>query len=313
MHDGSYQINSIALPDGWSGSVLTACTPEIYRGGAGASCVDLPGTAQWQPVLAQLVSNRESLPNYTVLKYSRTGEVFRAHLAVGDRPLDVIGKQSRVYRRGWRMVLPFAQTRAARNFDRALTLLRAGINTALPLAVLERRSPKREAWLITEFVPGLVDLDQVALGLLPQSEAARLRKIKSALIDSVVDLLEALEGAGLAHHDFKASNIVLHDWDSRPGPPSVWLVDLDGLQHAARWNPAKHWQPVVRLAASLLGYTSVTRTDYGRFLKAYLKRRGTSHSAWRSHFHRLARQARCYLRRSQRRKSDKLDGYGGDA
>ena len=232
--------------------------------------MNLPGKAQWQPVLAQLVSNRESLPNYTVLKYSRTGEVFRAQLAVGDRPLDVIGKQSRVYRRGWRMVLPFAQTREARNFDRALTLLRAGINTALPLAVLERRSPKREAWLITEFVPGLVDLDQVALGRLPQSEVARLRKIKNALIDAVVDLLEALERAGLVHRDFKASNILLKDWDSRSGPPSVWLVDLDGLQHVARWNTAKRWQPVVRLAASLLGYTSVTRTDYGRFLRAYL-------------------------------------------
>ncbi len=71
-------------------------------------------------------------------------------------------------------------------------------------------------------------------------------------------------------------------------------------------------QSVVRLAASLLTYTTVTRSDYCRFLRAYLVRTGWPPDAWKEHYRRLSQQANDYVRRARRRKANKLDGYAGD-
>ncbi len=78
-----------------------------------------------------------------------------------------------------------------------------------------------------------------------------------------------------------------------------------------RLKPAAR-QSVVRLAASLLTYTTVTRSDYCRFLRAYLARTGWPPDAWKEHYHRLSQQANHYVRRARRRKANKLDGYTGD-
>ncbi len=203
-------------------------------------------------------------------------------------------------------------TRERANYDRGLMLLRAGIATALPLALLESPGLVREAWLVTAYVSDVVDLDQLALTLLPRLGADRVRAVKAAVVAAVVELFERMERHGLRHRDLKASNILLTNWDGPAEDMRVWIMDLEGLRPRRLWDSNRRWQPLIRLGASLLGYASVTRGDYARFVGAYLSRIGFPQDSWRHRYRTLSKRATDYARRSRRRKSHKLDGYTGD-
>ncbi|MCH9010857.1 MAG: hypothetical protein IIC21_09550, partial [Chloroflexi bacterium] len=123
---------------------------------------DLPEPEAWRGFLTQLVTAPEALPGYAMLKSSRGSEVFRATLTTGDRSIAVVGKQSRLYSLRRRLSAMTQGLRETRNFRKGARLIAAGIDTALPLALVTRHSPRREAWLITEFLADVVNLDQVA-------------------------------------------------------------------------------------------------------------------------------------------------------
>jgi tRNA A-37 threonylcarbamoyl transferase component Bud32 len=258
-----------------------------------------------------LVCSAAGLPGHAVLKYSQQGEVLRAGVEFSNGPLEVICKQSRP-RGPRRLATPFRPPRERRNCNRALALLNAGINTPLPLALIERKTFRREAWLVTEFIPGLVDLDQIALQLLPRIDCRRSRKVKDTILHELVRLFARMDDGALTHRDMKASNILLSNWDGQTGPPSVWIADLDGLKRHTFLSGRRPWQPVIRLAASLLGHSAVTRGDCARFLWAYLASRGEPRETRRQRFRELALRANHYVRKSRQRKSHKLDGYDGE-
>ena len=301
-----FDIKTIRLPDRWSGLVLTGCPDATSTESSGRN---LPTLAQWRPLLSQLVADPASLPGCEVLKFSKNGQVLRAQFVTHDLSLNVICRQARARGLRRRVATLIRGPRERRNFNRALMLLEAGINTALPLAVIQRRVPRREAWLLTEFVENLTDLDQMALQHLPRMEAKRRRKTKDAIVTTLLDLLTRMERRNLSHRDLKASNILLVNWDKGDGPASAWVVDLDGFGHAGSTRPGVQRRPLIRLAASLLGYRSITRSDYARFLRSYLEQRGAPREAWKQHFLELAEQAEDYVVRAERRKTHKLDGY----
>ena len=105
---------------------------------------------------------------------------------------------------------------------------------------------------------------------------------------------------------------MLTNWDGHAGPVKVWLVDLDGLCRLPRFGAARRWKPLVRLAASLQGYSSITHSDYARFLKFFMKRLGIPQTEWKRHYRDLARRADAYVRRAASRKLGKLDGFTGE-
>ena len=86
------RVTPLALGSGWSGGVAA--------GGSASGSVDstgpvLPTVEQWQTLLGLLVDDPASLSGYTLLKYSRSGELFRARLVWADRSLEVVCRQSR--------------------------------------------------------------------------------------------------------------------------------------------------------------------------------------------------------------------------
>ena len=272
----------------------------------------LPTIEQWRTQLSQLTADPKSLPDCTALKYSASGEVLRARLEAGDSTIDVICRQSRIHGIGRKLISSFAPSRERRNFTRALQVAGIGINTAIPLALIERRTPQRQAWLVTTYVPDLVDLDQVALRFLPRLGPRQGRRVKDAISEAVIEVLDRMERNNLSHRDLKATNILLRNWDGARGTVTVWLVDLDGLCRYRYLGAGGRWRPVVRLAASLLGYTAVTQSDYCRFLKRYLAGRIGSNRGARQQLHRkLAQQVSNYARRAVRRKGHKLNGFAG--
>lgn len=333
MSDYATEMISIRLPGGWSGRVMTGTTHALRPD---AVPLTLPTIERWRSELVKLVSDPASLPGYETLKYSKDGEVFRARIEfegrgadpetqtnaiVRTRHLDVIGKHSRVHGLGRRLAAVFGRTRERRNFALGLTLQRASINTATPLALIQRRRPHREAWLVTMYLEDVMDLDQVAMRVLPSLGGRETKRVKGDIIEAIVDTLVRLERNGFTHRDFKASNILVRDVRAalcsgeleRSGPSaSVWLVDLDGLKRCRWRRVSRKWQPIVRLAASLLDCSAVTHGDYARFLKSYLAHSESTGNNWRVLYAKLAVQASQYVSRAARRKSEKLDGFTGE-
>ena len=270
------------------------------------------------PVLHEWVAKTTDPPHlsgYALLKYSASAHVFRADAPPGIGVAQVVCKLSRASSWG-----RFASSRASKNARRAQVLLSAGIGTAKPLAVLERG---RESWLISEYLPELVDLDQFALTVVPRLDPFEVHRLKAAAINHVADLFARLLAAGLHHRDLKASNILIsgslastgmmqtpsrHVSESRDDLPAV-ILDLDGLRTWTLRRKAAERGRVTRLAASLLQYRSITRADYARFLRTYLAATNRDVGDWRTWFSQVASAASEYNRLAVARNSSKLGGY----
>jgi hypothetical protein len=246
-----------------------------------------------------------------MLKRSQAGSVFAVTIDAPGGARRVICKCSRpqgAWRRAGAMI---RHSRARRNWDRGTELLAAGIATPRPLALLERSGWGGEDWLLTEAIEQVVDLDQVALALLPRLRNRALASAKASIGTEIARLLVALDRAHLHHRDLKASNILLTDWDG-PGP-GVWLADLDGLAASGRNEAGQRRQRLVRLAASLAGYSTVTRTDRARVLRAYHPLLAAPARQWRATWRELVPLVAEYNRRAATRKRDKIDGFSGTA
>ncbi|MEE9297323.1 MAG: lipopolysaccharide kinase InaA family protein [Phycisphaerae bacterium] len=303
-----FQFSPIALPGGWSGQVLV----DWRIPGESTSAVLATSTPDdWGDVLARLVADPEAC-SHQVLKYSRTAQVFLARVELRTGPLEIVCKQS-VARGGVGQAVQLIRgSRQRRNWKRAFSLLHAGIRTALPRVILERHRPVAGAWLITEAIPDSIDLDGIMSWQINDVEPARVAGIKRALMHQVVELCRRMEQHGFYHRDFKASNMLVTDWNTEAGRTNLWLVDLDGIRRGVRLGSGAWWPAIVRLAASLVDNRSVTRTDGARFLQAYLSSDRDKREAWRHWWRRLARDVQRYNQRARHRKRGKLDGFGND-
>lgn len=301
-----FQTEPIELCEGWSGAVLTGVDSQS----AAPPRPGLPRREDWRDFLTRLAAGSQAIPGYQPLKVSPSVEVVRGRLAFGDDAIEVVCKQARAAARG-RGLRGWRVSRERRNFDRAIALLSRGLDTALPLACIERRGPRRAAWLVTQFIPDLLDLDQAVLMRLPRVESRRTRRVKDAVVSAVVRLCVQLEQSGLFYRDMKASNIMLADWTDQGGPLRTVLVDLDGLRSRRFWEGRRQWRSLVRLAASLVDAHGVTRSDFGRFLKTYLRQTGEPAESWKRRCATLGSGVEDYVRRARRRKQHKFDGYTG--
>jgi len=301
---GRIETASIDLPGGWRGEVTVSCHDvTLYK--------RLPNASQWSTILHPFVMDPFSLTDSTTLKYVPGAEVLRGTISYGSRTLTVIAKHHTAEGVGGHLSVMLGGSRARRNFERAAALASSGIATALPLAMIERARPTRESWLLTAYVPDLIDLDRIALTILPQVGANDVACVKRRIGRAVATLFLHLAQGGWHHRDLKASNVLVRRHDKNDEPAQAWIVDLDGLSRADARDAKRERQRLVRMAASLVGYASITRTDMARFLRMYLEARGISRD-WRGEIRQLAQDALRYADRSRRRKGHKLDGYGGD-
>ena len=290
-----FTYESVLLPGGCTARALTACrliTPCTPASEA------LPSAEEWCEPLSQLMEDAAGMPGAEVLKESRTDRVIRATLSFSRGPIKVVCKQSRS-KGGLRAAIArLTGSRTRQNLRRGLRLLCAGVDTALPLAIVERTDGQRAAWLVTEAIPDAVDLDQVALTLLPRLSPSRAHAVKNGLIPPLVETLRRLESHKLRHRDLKASNLLITNWDGSAGEPRIWIVDVDGLRSPWRLSPRARRQPLVRLASSLLGYRTISRCDYVRFLRIYLTDYAGEPDGWKRWFRDIGSQADIYAHRA---------------
>ncbi|MEK6799589.1 MAG: lipopolysaccharide kinase InaA family protein [Planctomycetota bacterium] len=225
--------------------------------------------------------------------------------------IEVVCKRSQPKPGLERFLAALRSSRAQRNFAQSRQLLDAGVATAKPLAWITQRSGSRASWFVAEFVPGLADLDRIAMATFPRLSGHEARQVRSGLSLAVAELLLSLRRAGLHHRDMKASNVLVSEADLGASQPRCVLLDLDGLRRAGRWRRNEWRRPLVRLAASLHDYSSVKRSDYLRCLRRYASGIGLLPDKVPALFRSLADDARRYAERSRTRNHDKLDGYAG--
>jgi hypothetical protein len=152
----------------------------------------------------------------------------------------------------------FYGSRASRSLRGAFRLAAAGIRTAEPIALVERRrfGVPIESFFVSRFLSAATPLPAA----LPDIAARPAQR--RALAFALGDLVGKLHAAGVDHPDFKHSNLLV-------GPG----VDLDGLV------PNRHptWRRRVRALGQLEAYATdlypwLPRTDRARFLRAYFAR-----------------------------------------
>ncbi len=301
-------LTALALAGGWYGYAL-AEMPVAFREDNLDHLVPTPD--EWPVLLNQLHPDPSLVPGYAVLKFSRSVEVCRVTPSVGGRSFDLIIKRSRREKR--RMADYIRGGREHRNFQRALNMRAIGIKTALPLAVLERRTPHRGAYIVTAFVPTVMDLETIATTHLAKLDERIRVRTKLDISCGIVRTLKILHDNGLVHRDLKASNIMLANWTDVGVATDVFLIDLDGIQRARVSSDRRRWTMLARLFASLGHYHYISRTDAARFLRRYIDMTGAT-DEWKVRFRQVTNAARQYNIRAQGRKRNrgKLDGFLGE-
>lgn len=307
MNERSHPVWSSPAPgDPAIGSSMTSVV-ELGEGWRGIVACGATGVGPWRGFLERLLRDETSLPGYAVLKFADGRRVIRASLPEGS--LEIACRYVRAEGvRGW--LQRFRGSAARRDFDRTSALVRDGVGTARPWAYVDRGSPRRESWLVTEFLPDALDLDRLVLTHLPQLTGSQRRRVKSGWSEAVVGLFVALERCGWLHRDLKASNVLIVDAFGGSTSPRAVVVDLEGLKRRRPCRSGAYLRPIVRLAASLLDCPNLSRSDLVRFLCLYLERTGRSPKLWRRIFPEVVRKAKEYTRRTERRKTHKLDGFG---
>ena len=235
---------------------------------------------QWSEVLSRGPALLEG-DGVEVIKDSPSGRVIRRRLKVGDIELDVHIKRPR-RKRAWKIILDCLRpSRPLRAFRIGHQMMTRGVDTALPLAAVERRVAGflTDSILITETVPAShlnqflhVRLAHVADPQLAGLSEAKQESIARNVLSSLGHMVRRLHDNNLVHRDLKSGNILVH-WTPSDAP-SVVLIDLDGLKRVAHISMRQRFQGLMRLNVSLLECTSVSHAGRLRMLLGYLRRPG---------------------------------------
>ncbi len=267
----------------------------------------MPAASAWREPLAQLCRDPDSIDDAITLKDSDATRVIQGTLTVGGQRFDVVCKQFR--RQGWarKIMAPVGGSRAERNRRCAVRMIRAGLSTAIPLAQVRTTGPSPSEWLVSERILDVVDLDHLALSEFSKLDPSERRRAKRRIGEAIAGFLATMKAHRIGHRDLKASNLLITNWNAKDATPRIWVVDLDGLrQHLIQPNAIRQ---LVRLAASLIGYSEVSATDYARCLRTYLTLTGAGVASWHASFAALGKRARGYVLAAAKRKRGKLDGY----
>lgn len=308
LRDGKY-FAKVRLPGGWRGRVFLQAKHPIPGSPSSSSRL---AASQWQTWLAGFLERLKCDPGLGLVKDSHSARVRRVTLPPELGGLEAVCKQSLARTPFRRLTGGPRRSRDWRAWRRGYALLNRDLPTARPLAVLERRvcGWLTDSLVLTERVPGGRDLEQLARTVLPDLDAASGRRLKNQLIELLVRLIKNLHARGLAHRDFKASNVLVTGIGGPPSALRAWLIDLDGLRLRRRLTERDRLHVLMRLSVSLEGCPAVTRTDRLRLLRRFMLAPGRSDARWKQLWRQLQSWSELKARQKARRTAWKLRQYG---
>ena len=266
-------LGSLRLEKHWRGEVLLQL----------GDCGDVFGQSwprvtvgDWAKAVADPNRLFERAGPGQMLKAGNSNTVVQRQLELGEAQVEVVCKLSRRRNLLRRVHGLFRRSRPSRNWQMGWDLLKEGIATALPVAMLEKRvAGLRLAAVI------------VTVSLLPGKTLEHFMRKDAAgltlgayrrLTGKLAELIGRLHGRDFFHRDLKGVNIFVHLDGTQE--VSLYLIDLDGCYHDGR-GYRKKVKSVGRLATSSLDWPTAGASDRLRFLKIYLRCCGQDQNDWK--------------------------------
>lgn len=298
-------------PHGWRGHAVLASKRKLRPMPASGMIFQAQA---WRAVLADPDSLFQS-PDAVVIKDSAGSLVIRRRLTIGEHTVEVFIKRHRRKQPYKAIVDALRPSRAIKAFHHGHALLTRRIATALPLAVMERRTGAflHDSILITEAVAPAEQLNRFLDHWLGSSavarsgiDAARQQQLARDMLHRLGRLLLRLHSEGFAHRDLKSGNLLVH-W-TQESPPEIVLVDLDGVTYQRQISTRQMFQGLMRLNVSLLECPSVNHAGRLRMLLGYLRHPGSGRIHFKPYWRELERWSAKKLRRqiASRRKRQKM-------
>ncbi|MBN2212558.1 MAG: hypothetical protein JW709_14265, partial [Sedimentisphaerales bacterium] len=288
----------IKLSDGWSAQVYLQYRypKDEYLASRLTFTVD-----DWRNALAK---PERLLTEGTVIKQGGHNTVREMELQIGSHSIPIIIKHTRVRSglRGFWQAL--RRSRAMRQWLWAHALIMRDIPTAWPLAAMEhfRWGFIFESIFITEKIP---DSQNLKLTLLENQNLPQKSRQRYDLCRKLGEILRNLDQFGLNHRDCKVSNILIQKTQDKQDN-ILWLpylIDLDGLSRLYWLRYFRHYQTIIRLAASSLELDNITNRDRVAVFSGYILQNLQTKRVFRHPNSERERQLWRYLSRQARKRS----------
>lgn len=219
------------------------------------------GVDSWREALR---SPERYLEEGSVVKQGSRSLVLTGEIELEDRTFSIAVKQYRPGSgiKGW--LARLRTSRGMRQWLCAHALITREIGAAWPLAVMEQRGVfLKQSIILNEWIQGDSLAKLSAAGQLPGG-----REDRALLARQIGHFLARLRLKGIYHRDCKATNIMI---SRRTDGFQIHLIDLDGVRLKRLPDVWPHHEALVRLAASMLHFASVTTTkDLLRVFHAYI-------------------------------------------
>lgn len=218
------------------------------------------------------------------LKDCRGSTVAVISLPTPDGPVPAILKRVNV-----RSVLDpvknlFRRSQVLRSWANGHALRDRWLPTPRPLAVFHRYrlGMPAEGYLLTEMVPGGVQLD-----------AAAKAGVSSDALIHLARVLRHMHDRAVSHRDLKAANVLLADGTE----PT--LIDLVGVRTRVRLTLERRVRELARLNASFTSIPALTLVHRLRFLQAYLSAGPAGGTDWKSWWNLVSRATAAKVARNR--------------
>lgn len=215
--------------------------------------------------IADRLMSIETIAGVEVLKRNLVRTVLRVPLASGER---VIVKRYAV--RGLRdwIKYTFVPSRAKAEWVTGRALDEAGIPTAVPLAMGERRRlVLRDASLVTREIVDSVHLNAYVAAHLGGPEDPR----RTALYDDLARIVRRMHDAGFVHNDLHGGNILVN---GPPGAPRLFVIDLHSVSRRPRPSEGARWFDLAKLLHSMMSCSTAAERE--RLCRVYDETGGPS-------------------------------------
>ncbi len=284
--NSNIKTDAFKLADGFIAKVLLSDTQSAFF------------TDDWKSALA---NPNSLLTDYEkILKTEDNNHVAVKTIKIGNTNLKVVIKHQLTQPGTQSFFRSFRTARAIRNFNTALKLLENNILTARPLAALQQKKlfSTRKHIYITEYLEHGIDLYTFIVEKLPEIKVEKFNAKKQLSIQ-IAEAFAFLHKLGLWHRDAKASNFIV--CRNTSNQYKLMLVDMDGIKPYFLNCRKQRFRCLWQLAASLISFKQITRTDYLRTFLIYCKLTGVKTLKQRSLYRKFARQARIkYLSKAKK-------------
>jgi tRNA A-37 threonylcarbamoyl transferase component Bud32 len=215
--------------------------------------------------IADRLMSIESVAGVEVLKRNLVRTVLRVPLASGGR---VIVKRYAV--RGLRDWIKYSlkPSRAKAEWTTGRALHEAGIPTAVPLAMAERRGlVLSDAALVTREIVDSVHLNAYVGEHFGGPEDPR----RAALYDDLARIVRRMHDAGFVHNDLHGGNVLVN---GPPEAPKLFVIDLHSVSRRARPSEGARWFDLAKLAHSMMSCSTAAERE--RLCRVYEETGGPS-------------------------------------